>query len=34
MPIATAEDWIKQNKLRQEWLDNNSDAQYLGWVSI
>ena len=34
MPIATAEDWIKQNKLRQEWLDNNPDPQYLGWVSI
>ena len=34
MPIATAEDWIKQNKLRQEWLNNNPDAQYLGWVSI
>ena len=34
MPIATAEDWIRQNKLRQDWLDNNPDAHYLGWVSI
>ena len=34
MPVATAEDWIKQNKLRQEWLKDNPDAQYLGWVSI
>ena len=27
-------DWAYQNKLRQEWLDANPDAQYLGWVSI
>jgi hypothetical protein len=34
MPEATAEDWIKQNKLRQEWLAVNPDAQYIGWTSI
>lgn len=34
MPEATAEDWIKQNKMRQEWLDANPDAQYIGWTSI
>ena len=34
MPIATAEDWIKQNKLRQEWLNANPDATYIGWTSI
>jgi hypothetical protein len=34
MPIATAEDWAKQNKLRQEWLAANPDATYIGWTSI
>jgi hypothetical protein len=34
MPVATPEDWIKQNKLRQEWLANNPDATYIGWTSI
>ena len=34
MPEATAEDWAKQNKLRQEWLANNPDADYIGWTSI
>jgi hypothetical protein len=34
MPIATAEDWIRQNKLREEWLAANPDATYIGWVSI
>jgi hypothetical protein len=28
MPEATADDWAKQNKLRQEWLANNPDADY------
>jgi hypothetical protein len=27
-------DWEWQNALRAEWLANNPDAQYLGWVSI
>ena len=34
MPIATAEDWVKQNKMRQEWLANNPDAEYIGWMPI
>ena len=34
MPEATAEDWAKQNKLRQEWLAANPDAEYEGWMSI
>ena len=27
-------DWALQNKLREEWLANNPDAEYQGWVSI
>jgi hypothetical protein len=34
MPEATAEDWVKQNLLRQQWLIDNPDAQYIGWMSI
>jgi len=34
MAEATAEDWAKQNALREQWLINNPDAQYSGWMSI
>ena len=34
MPEATAADWTYQNALRKQWLIDNPDAQYLGWVSI
>jgi len=34
MAEATAEDWAKQNALREQWLIDNPDAQYIGWVSI
>jgi len=34
MPEATAEDWAYQNALRKQWLIDNPDAQYIGWVSI
>ncbi len=34
MPIAKAEDWARQNKMRQEWLAVNPDAEYEGWMSI
>jgi hypothetical protein len=34
MPEATAEDWAKQNALRKQWLIDNPDAQYIGWMSI
>jgi hypothetical protein len=27
-------DWEWQNALRQEWLENNPDAEYPGWLSI
>jgi hypothetical protein len=27
-------DWALQNKLHEEYLANNPDAKYLGWVSI
>jgi len=27
-------DWAAQNKLREQWLIDNPDAKYLGWVSI
>ena len=34
MAEATAEDWAKQNALRKQWLIDNPDAQYIGWMSI
>jgi hypothetical protein len=27
-------DWAHQNKLREQWLLDNPDAQYIGWMSI
>jgi hypothetical protein len=30
----TNEDWAKQWQLRLQWLENNPDAQYEGWMSI
>ena len=27
-------DWEWQNSLREEWLANNPDAEYQGWMSI
>jgi hypothetical protein len=27
-------DWDYQNKLRQQWLENNPHAVYIGWTSI
>ena len=26
--------WEYQNQLREQWLKDNPDAKYLGWVSI
>jgi len=34
MPEATAADWARQNALREQWLIDNPDAQYIGWMSI
>ena len=27
-------DWTYQNNLREQWLLDNPDAQYIGWMSI
>ena len=27
-------DWEYQNKLRKQWLKDNPDAKYEGWMSI
>jgi hypothetical protein len=27
-------DWAYQNELRKQWLLDNPDAQYIGWMSI
>ena len=27
-------DWQYQNELRQQWLKDNPEAKYQGWVSI
>jgi hypothetical protein len=27
-------DWAYQNALREQWLKNNPDAGYIGWMSI
>jgi hypothetical protein len=34
MAEATPEDWAKQNELHKQWLIDNPDAQYIGWMSI
>jgi len=26
--------WEEQNKLREQWLQDNPDAKYEGWMSI
>jgi hypothetical protein len=26
--------WAYQNELRKQWLIDNPDAQYIGWMSI
>lgn len=27
-------DWAYQNALREQWLKDNPDAGYIGWMSI
>jgi len=27
-------DWVYQNQLRKQWLLDNPDAGYIGWMSI
>jgi hypothetical protein len=31
---STDIDWDYQNKLRKQWLQDNPDSQYIGWMSI
>lgn len=31
---STDIDWACQNKLREQWLKDNPDSQYIGWMSI
>jgi hypothetical protein len=34
MDKNTDVDWAYQNALREQWLKDNPDAQYIGWTSI
>ena len=34
MAEPTDIDWAKQNTLREQWLIDNPDSQYIGWMSI
>lgn len=34
MNESTDIDWAYQNKLRAQWLLDNPDATYIGWMSI
>jgi len=34
MSDSTDINWAYQNKLREQWLIDNPDAQYIGWMSI
>jgi hypothetical protein len=32
--ISNDVDWEYQNQLREQWLKDNPDAEYEGWMSI
>ena len=32
--ISNDIDWEYQNQLREQWLKDNPDAKYEGWMSI
>lgn len=34
MADSTDIDWAYQNKLREQWLKDNPNAEYEGWMSI
>ena len=34
MSESTDINWAYQNALREQWLLDNPDAQYIGWMSI
>ena len=31
---STDIDWAYQNQLREQWLKDNPDSQYIGWMLI
>ncbi len=32
--VSNDMDWEYQNKLREQWLKDNPNAEYEGWMSI
>lgn len=32
--ITHETDWAYQNELREQWLLDNPDSSYIGWMSI
>jgi hypothetical protein len=34
MRNSTDVDWAYQNQLREQWLKDNPNAEYEGWMSI
>jgi len=34
MSASTDINWAYQNKLRDQWLLDNPNSQYIGWMSI
>ena len=34
MRVDTDVDWAYQNQLREQWLIDNPDSEYIGWMSI
>jgi hypothetical protein len=34
MRDSTDVDWAYQNQLREQWLKDNPDSEYEGWMSI
>jgi hypothetical protein len=34
MRDSTDVDWAYQNQLREQWLEDNPDSEYEGWMSI
>ncbi len=34
MRDSTDVDWVYQNQLREQWLKDNPNAEYEGWMSI
>jgi hypothetical protein len=34
MRVDTDVDWAYQNQLREQWLKDNPNSEYIGWMSI